>query len=701
MAPTEFIPIQPSEEEERRGIVSELRPGTGTFINTRRAYQKRPVEEEKGEYTLNFEATDLQEVVKIILGDVLKENYYIDPKVAGMVTIQTSRPLTKQQLLPTLENLLRMNGAALMRTDGIYKIVPLPQARGALKPAARGYGTRVVPLRYISAREMGKLLEPFLSPDAPKPLIDEPRNLMILSGSEQELQSLIEMVEVFDVDWLQGMSLGLFKLQNAEAKTLVGELEKIFLEKDSPLTGLLRLVPIERLNALLVISQRPDYLKKAGHWIERLDEARDIVTPRLYVYRVKNGKAKDLAVVLAGIFGVEAKAPPGAPPAELAPGETPVEIETQTQPGAPGGLGSTPGYQPGELARRKGAEAREAAPTVIATEALRIVADDTNNSLVIFASPKDYQMIEAALRHLDVVPLQVLIEASVIEVTLTGALSYGVEWFFKNHFDSHSGIGELGGVPPETRAGRRVRLGAPAEGEGGIPLAALAPPGGFAYAVLNSQNQISLFIDLLEEESKLNVLSSPSLMVLDNQSAIIKVVQQIPVITQQQQLVTTTDAPIVNAVEYKDVGVILEVTPRINLGGRITLDLVQDVSDVLTAAGGVGGNPTFLQRNVQSTVTVQSSETIVLGGLIRENKEFNRRGIPFLTDLPILGYLFGRTAERTDRTELIVLMTPKAVRTQEESRSVTEEFRHRLKQLETETPEQYYRRDIKDIYELD
>jgi general secretion pathway protein D len=215
-AATEIIPLEEPGAlagEEKKKTISELRPGTGAFVNTREVYRKKPVEAGTGEYTLNFEATDIQEVVKIILGDILKESYFIDPKVAGVATIQTSRPLTKQQLLPTLENLLRLNGAALRRVDGVYKIVPLPQARsGSVGPAAPGYGTRVVPLRSISAREMGKLLEPFLAPDSPKPLVDEPRNVLVLSGTEPELQGLMEMVEVFDVDWLQGMSLGIFRL---------------------------------------------------------------------------------------------------------------------------------------------------------------------------------------------------------------------------------------------------------------------------------------------------------------------------------------------------------------------------------------------------------------------------------------------------------------------------------------------------------
>jgi general secretion pathway protein D len=532
------------------------------------------------------------------------------------------------------------------------------------------------------------LLEPFLAPDSPKPIVDEPRNVLILSGSEPELQGLMELVEVFDVDWLQGMSLGIFKLQNAEAKMLAGELEKVFLDKDSPLTGLLRLVPVERLNALLVITQRPDHLDQARRWIEQLDQVTDAVVPQIYVYRVKNGKAKDLAAVLAGIFGAEAKGPPEAPEAELAPGESPLRLETESESETqrsvtPGARSATPGastgYKPGGT-KKTGAKKAETAPTVVATETLRIIADEATNSLVIHATAQDYKMIEAALRHLDVVPLQVLIEASVVEVTLTDDLQYGVEWFFKNRLgNDFTGRGSLDLIPPPAPTFRQFN-----------PLF-----GGFSYGLLNSEGRVSVALQILASKTKINVLSSPSLMVLDNQTATIKRVTQLPVTTVQQQPVgglAGAGANILNSVEYRDVGVILEVTPRINVGGRITLELVQEVSDS-PGATGVAMNPIIQQRNITSTVTVQSGETLVLGGVIQDNKSTIRDGIPFLSDIPLLGPLFRYTTNAADRTELIVLLTPKAVRSQQESRTVTEEFRQRLKELETITPEQYHRRE--------
>ncbi|MGH8554284.1 MAG: type II secretion system secretin GspD [Gammaproteobacteria bacterium] len=667
---TESISLGDPDDKKPLKTEVEMYPGSGTFVKPQGGYKGSPPSDDTGEYTLNFENTDLQEVVKAVLGDLLKENYFIDPKVAGTITIQTTRPLKRHELLPTLENLLRLNGASLLRAEGMYKILPSPQAARGSPPssvsrlaAVRGYTIRVVPLRYISAREIHRLIEPFLPQDAPQ-IVDEQRNLLILTGTEQEIQAAVELVELFDVDWLSGMSMALFKLQHADVKTLHGELEKIFGDKGNPLSGVLRMVPVERLNALLVVSSRPGYLDQARNWVERLDQIGESVSPRLYVYRVQNGKAADLAAVLGGIFGAEAQASgPGAPQPEFAPGETQSTIESEAEPATAG-----KGLSKSTRSKTKGTE--RGGVSVVANETLRIIADETNNALVIMAKPQDYKMVEAALKRLDVIPLQVLIEASVVEVTLTDNLQYGIEWLFRNSAPGSNSIGQGTLDLDATTAG----------------LAALAP--GFSYALIQS-GEVKAVLNALADESKLNVLSSPSLMVLDNQTATIEVVNQVPIITSQQQQTAAggvSTANVLQAVEFKDAGVVLEVTPRVNVGGRITMELLQDVTDVDRTTEQVAGNPAFLKRNIQTTVTVQSGETIVMGGLIRENKSNTNTGIPFLKDIPVLGTLFGATTDDKLRTELIVLLTPTAVRDQAEARAVTDEFRHRLRQLESVIP---------------
>jgi len=662
----------------------EMYPGSGTFVNPKAGAPRPP--DTGGEYTLNFEATDLQEVVKAVLGDLLKESYFIDPKVTGQVTIQTSRPLKRAELLPTLENLLRLNGAVLLRSDGLYKVMPGPQATRGSPPAsvqrvaaARGYGIRVVPLRYVSARELHKLIEPFLPPDAPQ-IVDEQRNLLILTGTEQELESTMELVEIFDVDWLNGMSVGLFKLKDAEVKTLHAEMEKIFGEKDSPVSGVVRMVPVERLNALLVVTSRPGYLEHAREWVERLDQVADAVGPRLFVYRVQNGKAADLATVLGGIFGAEATKEGGPPAAELAPGEEPTTLESDSSRTSEteGQLG---GEQAGFGKGRTGKGSKEPAVSVVSTENLKIIADESTNALVILARTQDYKMIETALKNLDVVALQVLIEASVIEVTLNDTLRYGVEWFFRHSVREDTAVGklDLSGVVGTAAAGVGSAFGVP----------------NFSYALFADDSRVRAIINAIATESKINVLSSPSLMVLDNQTATIKVVNEVPITTGQQQAVLGgTDGGVDNipnvlaSVDFKEAGVVLEITPRVNASGRITLDLSQEVTDVDRSqiTSNPGGNPSFLKRQVESAVTVQSGETLVIGGLISENKSDSETGIPFLKDMPVLGGLFRSTSDTFNRTELLVLLTPKAVRDEGEARAVTKEFRERLKELEKAGP---------------
>ncbi|MGH8569235.1 MAG: type II secretion system protein GspD, partial [Gammaproteobacteria bacterium] len=394
----------------------------------------------------------------------------------------------------------------------------------------------------------------------------------------------------------------------------------------------------------------------------------------LFVYRVQNGKAADLATVLGGIFGAEATKEGGPPAAELAPGEEPTTMESEEGSRSP----ETEGQLGGETARygkkRTGKGSKEPAVSVVSTENLKIIADESTNSLVILARTQDYKMIETALKNLDVVALQVFIEASVIEVTLNDNLRYGVEWFFR-HATPGGGtaVATLNLFPEAMEAAALGVLGAP----------------NFSYALFGDNARVRAVINALADQSKINVLSSPSLMVLDNQTATIKVVQQVPIITTQQQSAIgggVSESNLLQGIDYKDAGVILEVTPRVNLGGRITLELVQDVTDVDRTQQNVGGNPGFLQRNIESTVTVQSSETIVIGGLIRENKSDSESGIPFLMDMPVLGGLFRTQADTSARTELIVLLTPSAVRDQGEARAVTKEFRERLKQLEKAGP---------------
>ena len=659
----------------------------GTGILTRGAVppRSRVSVGEAGEVTLNFANADIGEVVAAVLGDTLGFSYLIDPKVQGQVTARTSRPIPRSAVISALENILELNGAALTRDNGIYKIVTLQEAATGLTapvvtPAnrrlARGFGLHFIPLKYASATGLAEILKPFI-PTGRVFRVDAARNLFIFAGTQPEASDLIDMISIFDIDWMSGMSFALFPIKIADAEALVADLEAVFLQDGaSPIAGLVRFVPIERLNSILVISPQSAYLDQARIWIERLDRGAAGVGRRLYVYHVQNGRAADLAEVLSQIFESDQRGPRRASiPAQVAPGLEAVTLTGAARrppvpaPGATAqsqtpaaGQGRDVGGQAavaGIFPALSGAAAYQntslSLDVIGASGNIRIIADEKKNALVILATSAEYQMIEATLKRLDITPLQVMIEVTIADVTLTDDLKYGLQWFFREgkHSATFSTL-DTGAV-------------------------ASAFPG-FSY--LFSGGDIRVALNALTTITDVKVISSPQLMVLDNQTARLQVGDQVPIATQQSVAVEGGSAPLVNTIQFRDTGVILEVTPRVNAGGLVVLDVLQEVSDVKSTTTSALDSPTIEQRSIQSTVAVQSGETIALGGLIRDREEESVSGIPLLSAIPILGNLFKTTSTGTRRTELLVLITPRVVRDQSEARAVTEELRKRLRSIE-------------------
>jgi len=648
------------------------RPGTETFV--RDVPRELVSETRTGNVTLNFENTSLREAVKVILSDVLQKNYVMDPAVQGSVTLQTSTPIAREDLFATLELLLRMNNAALVHSGQTYEVVPreravqsmvVPQLGDTSAAIPTGFTVRIVPLRYIAAEEMQNILEPFANVSNVV-RVDTKRNLIILAGDSQELTTLLDTVRVFDVDWMAGMSVALFTPDFVNAKTLTGELEQVFenIEDESaPGTKIVRFIPIERLNAVLVITPLREVLREVATWIDRLDQ--DVgVGRRLFVYRVQNGRATEIADVLNQVFLSDETA---IPPAEIAPGLEPVEISAeQTPPGA-----DLPLEVPAEATLPPGGPpigTLESGFSISEGSTIRVIPDDINNTLLILATPQEFKQVKAAMEQLDVVPLQVLIEATIAEISLTDDLEYGVQWTFRNNNigdSNQSGVGLF-------------TLGSQAA------LNAVVP--GFSYSIVGSDSAINATLNALARDSKLNIISSPSLMVLNNQEANIQVGDEVPITTQQQQA-TTGVSTVVNSIEYRDTGVLLTVTPRVNSGGLIIMDIVQEVSnvaqqDTAAAAAATLLTPTIQTRRIASSVAVQSGDTIVLGGLIRENKSEIKEGIPGLYKLPLIGWLFGATRIDRTRTELVVLITPRAVQDADTSQKITDEFVFKMRSLE-------------------
>jgi len=639
----------PAPEAVADGQGAEISSGSGNFINYAAARRNATRKSTSGgDIVLNFEKTDIHEVINTILGEMLGANYVIDPAVSGTVTLATSQPLSRAELLPTLEALLRVNGVVVHEADGIYSVVPASKAMsGTMAPQVRlsgdlGYQLLVVPLRFIGATEMQSILQPLL-PESGIVKVDTTRNHLLIAGTKAELEQAKATIDVFDVDQMQGMSVGLFRLENAEASDVRDELKTILgADDDGPLADMLRFITINRMNALVVVSTQSQYLDDAKTWIERLDRAGDAAGENMYVYPVQNGRAENLASLLTQLFDAR---------------------------GGTGVLGSTGSglLSPSPVNPARAASGQAAMPAAAPTSAriasgaagdmsgsVKIIADSENNALLIMASRTDYEKIRSAIRRLDVMPLQVLVEATILEVTLSDELSYGLQWFFKNGIgDSKSGIGELFPLPVDPS---------------------------FSYTVKDSSANIRAILNLLAADSRLDIISSPSLMVLDNRTATIKVGDQVPIRTSETTSLATsgTDPLVTSTIQYRDTGVLLEVTPRVNPGGMVVLEITQDVNDVDQTTTSDIDSPTIIQRRIMTSVAVQSGETVVLGGLIRNNQSESEAGVPGLRSVPGVGRLFSSKTTTNTRTELLVLITPTAISNVAEAKKSTEEMKRKL-----------------------
>ena len=595
---------------------------------------------------LNFEGADVREVAKTVLADILGHSYIVDPRVQGSITLRTTKPLPQDALMSTLESLLKMNGATMILENGVYKILPSTVTRGSISPRVggklSGYSIQIVPLEYVGAREMAKIIEP-IAPEGAVLRVDETRNLLMVGGLQNELAHIMDTIETFDVDWISGMSVGLFPLQSADVKTVAADLEKIMGDKtNGPLAGVVRVIPIERLNAFLVITPQPKYLDQAKVWIERMDRVGGSTSgQRLFVYQVQNGKAESLANLLSQAYS----ATPGAGAqqqraASVAPGLSSTSI---TSSGGAAGAPSAPVAQPA-TAVTLGSKDGE-------IHNVRIVADKENNALLIVASADEYGIIESALKKLDVAPRQVLIDVTIAEVTLTDDLSYGLEWSFQNDSKSHKGslLNSANAMSPH------------------------APGFAYVYNTLGVSN-IQATLNMLASDGRVNILSSPHIMVADNQQAKIQIGDSVPIAGQS----SVTAGVVVNSTQYLDTGIILTVTPRISAGGVVNLDVQQEVSTASSVPTTGLISPTISKRTAKSIVTVQSGETTILGGLIKDEKSSSTSGIPLLSQIPVIGALFGTQGFKKVKTELVILITPRIATNAAQAKTISEEFRKRL-----------------------
>ncbi len=636
-------------------------------------------------FTLNFVEVDVAEVARVILGDMLGVPFVIDPRVRGPVTVEASTGVPAAALIPTLQAALRSQGAGLIEGPQGFEIVPAAEARRQASALGRGT-TGILPIapRFASAADMLRALQPLLN-DEVTATADQARNLIVISGEQRQIAQLGGLVRALDTDVMAGRSFGLYPLRNASAAAVVDELQAVFGG-----TGGLRFLPIARQNSVLVVATQPAALRRAAEWITDLDRAGGSDELQVYVYQVEYGRATDLARVLSRLFGSAGGDGErgGQRQGEVVPGLASLRVAGGDPLGAGGG-GEAGGFQASPLGGSQGNPlggalgggrpggggagapsspdggfASGPEPETLTQPrggadpmAPRIVADPNSNTVVVQAISADWTRIEAALRRLDQVPLQVLIEATIAEVTLNDRLRFGLQVALR------SGNFSVGLNPSAS----------PDQNDGILP-------GLFGQIALGGNSRVVL--DALSGITNVNVISSPQLMVLSNQTATLQVGDQVPIATQSATSLDVANGRVVNSIQLRDTGVILRVTPRVNSSGLIGMDIEQEVSDVVPTDTSRIDSPTIRQRRVRSTVAVQSGETVALGGLIRSTVDQRRSGIPGLRDIPVLGALLGSTEANDGRTELLVLITPRIVRNSEEARALTAELRSRLRGLD-------------------
>ena len=645
-------------------------------------------------YDLNFENTPVATVAKVVLGDILGMGYAIDPRVQGTVSLVSARPVPKSDIIFVLESALRLSGIVLVRDAAGYRLTPLGDAVGAGRIDAEaanpepGYGVSVVPLQYVGAQTILKLMDSFAT-RAGSVRADSTRNLLLIQGTGAERRTAVDTALSFDVDWMRGQSVGIYPVNNSAPEPMIAELEKIMDSGENGLSqNLVKFQVVSRLNAIMVVSRKPALLQTAATWIHRLDRA-DAERTSVRVYHIRYGDARQLARVLNDMFVGSASSSLDSAENQVAPGSggttssvadrlsfntnasnsSSTNLNNRMQIG--GGLGNsqpaaTPN-QPAATPGNNGLDTRSSGGQPV-TPNVRITPDVVNNALLIYADQESYRMISSTLQQLDRPVLQVAIDATIAEVTLNNQLTYGVQFFLSSK--------TLGSVVNTQSAASTTTSAATSVATTAASAAINRVLPGFNF-LIGSEASPKLILDALHSVTSVKVLSNPSLVVINNQTATLQVGDVVPVSTGSATVLTTNNT-VVNTIDYRNTGIILRVVPRITANGNVQIDVEQEISNVAAAAAATL-TPTVTERKVKSSISVANGQTVLLAGLISEQQDGDRNGIPLLDEIPGLGDAFSHQNKKGTRTELIIFIRPQIIRDGSDAHNAAEELRSKLR----------------------
>lgn len=627
---------------------------------------------------LNFEGADIREVVQGLAAG-LCIHYSIDPRVQGAVTLRTASKIRGQDLFPLFHQILRLNGIAAVKIGDIYHIAPVGEAKTKVPLITESSQRRtastqnefvieLIKVEHIAATEMAEILRPFISPGGD--VVAYPRgNLVILTDLASNVERLRDLIAAFDTDTFRALHTQIYRIEHANVEDLGKELASILLPygvtpENAEERGLY-IIPLTRLNAIVVFGFNEEIFAQIEKWIRVLDVPPEKGGGRtVYVYAVENAKAADLANVLSSLYGG------GGGGRNRGRDRNGGDNTSQSDGDSETGLGSGSGLG-GRGSRRGGGGSVVIEPkegeTPLFKEVVRIVADDISNSLIVLATPRDYDKIREVLVRIDVVPRQVLIEAIIAEITLTGDLQFGIEYAFASggieNIIGTTGSGGTSSSLLQAGAKRGVDIG-----RSGI------------FSFITDQEHFVALINAVNSRSKVNILATPHVIAADNREAHILIGEEVPILTSTQQSTLAT-ANIVSSIQYRDTGTILTILPQVNSAGLVNMEIRQEVSNVGVASFGDTNSPSFTSRETETTVVVRNRESVLIGGIIDERVERSRNGVPFLMDVPVLGRLFRVEQDKRERTELVILITPYVIRDRNEAQLVTKEFTQRVNRL--------------------
>jgi len=614
--------------------------------------------------SLNFDNADISVVIQTI-AELLHMNYIVAPTVRGRVTIQTSEKLPVSSLLPVLEQILAVNGFVAVKSGEFFKIVPANQARQeavetVLQEQAPSVGTglvtKIVQLHYISVGAVIKILTPFKSPAGVYQAY-EPAGLLLLTEVPAKIDDLLKIVEVLDVDTFASIQVELYPVRYAGVEDLARELTQIVTQVFTAAgrgRSLFRIIPVPQVNSIMVFSGESGLAANIREWIAKLDQPVSEANERIFVYPLSHATAETLAAVLEKVFSRDpakgqtrsaSASPEAVPPVTRTAPASRQTRAVQTRVAPPQSISSS----------SEGVASSGAAPVVV-------VADKDTNSLIIQTAAWFYPTVVEIISKLDKMPKQVLIEVLIAEITLDDSNQFGISWNLKGQ-GPVSAFGEQHNFMSSTAQ----NLSGLAQSTSGLSI------------MLTEANRLSAVLKASADASKLNILSAPHILTTNNKEAKIDIGNEIPILKTRTTASAGQDPnTITNDIEYRSTGVILTVTPHINEGGYVTLDVLQEVSDAQkTIVGGID-SPTIRKRVAKTTMVIRDNQTLVVGGLIQETRTNSRSGLPWLSKLPLIGFLFGSSEVSIKKTELVVLITPHVVNNVEEGELLTRQIKDRV-----------------------